>query len=146
LLNHAQNGLYVVFTAAAAFGFYKYVNRSKFNPTSYPDELKGKPPSGASSGNPWDKNDGFVHFGTASASPGDIISQRINRNMIEVELIFGDGSGTVSRTHLMGVTGQYAVGVWHTLRHFTDKRNSLRVIRYRDDSNMSVHNTCYVWK
>jgi hypothetical protein len=139
LLNHAQNGLYVVFTAAAAFGFYKYVNRSKFNPTSYPDELKGKPPSGASSGNPWDKNDGFVHFGTASASPGDIISQRINRNMIEVELIFGDGSGTVSRTHLMGVTGQYAVGVWHTLRHFTDKRNSLRVIRYRDDSNMSVH-------
>lgn len=92
-------------------------------------KIEGEKPSGELKGNPWDRDDGFIHPGSKSSSPNDVIQTRVKRNLIVGEFHFKD-TNKYYRTHLFGVKDQYAIGVWHTLRHFASGNATCTVLRY----------------
>nr|ASG92536.1 putative non-structural protein [Picornavirales N_OV_064] len=109
-----------------------------YQATAITEELIGSKPSGKLEGNRWDRDEGFIEPGVKSQSPSDIVERRVRRNLIVAEFRI-NGTNKVMRTHLFGVRDQYAVGVWHTLRHFAEGKASCSVIRFNETSlGMSV--------
>lgn len=103
-----------------------------FMPTA--DDINGSKPSGELRGNPWDRDEGFIQPGLKSKAPYDIINSRVKRNLIVVEFNFHN-SIKVMRTHLLGINSQYAVGVWHTLKHFAEGKTSCTVLRFNETAS-----------
>jgi len=103
-----------------------------YSPTAeLAESLRGSPPPIDSdfSGNPWTTPKGFYHLGKGSSMPKSSMLNRLTRNVIEV-VITPVGEEPI-RTHLTGVKDQYAVGVWHSLRHMLDPRTTLSVLYHR---------------
>lgn len=102
-------------------------------------DLAGSKPSGQLSGNPWDHDDGFIHAGAKSQSPAAVTERRLRRNLVVAEICFND-SNKIARTHLFGVKGQYAIGVWHALKHFAAGKASCQILRIDgDDDTVAVN-------
>lgn len=97
---------------------------------AYPKELEGSAPVVSAQGNPYDANDGFLAGGAASSSPECSVMKRVTRNLIKVCITTGNNDSYT--THLLGICDQYAIGVYHTLRHFSDKHTVLSVLTATD--------------
>ncbi|AYN75556.1 polyprotein [Mizyes virus 1] len=141
LLALRTKGMFKFFLIAIAGGAavvaYRKWTAETHEPASF-SELQGVPlPPSTIAGSSWNRNDdGFIQMGPASGSPIDVINNRVRRNMIQVEFV---RDGRTDRTHLFGIKGQYAVGVWHTLKQFTSKDCTLHVLRcYSNPSTTRV--------
>jgi len=87
-------------------------------PTATTEELHGGPPVEGVKGNVWDENQGFIQYGKSSSMPLKDIHDKIRRNMRRLSFTI---DGKIHRTQVTGITKQFAVGPWHSLRLFTDK-------------------------
>lgn len=110
-----------------------------YQPTAITEELIGGKPSGQLEGNRWDRDEGFIEPGIKSQSPTEVVERRVKRNLIVAEFRL-NGQSKVMRTHLFGVSDQYAVGVWHTLRHFAEGKASCSIIRF-NETNLGMNVT-----
>lgn len=108
-----------------------FEERGRNEATAITDELIGDKPSGMLEGNRWDRDEGFIEPGVKAQSPSDVVENRVRRNLIVAEFRF-NGTNKFMRTHLFGVRDQYAIGVWHTLRHFAEGKASCSIKRFDD--------------
>jgi len=109
--------------------FTKDLEEDDYFPTASLD-MDGGLPSGKLQGNPWQVDEGFIHGGSKSQTPAQILEKRLKRNLVVAEFRIKN-TNKILRTHLFGVKDQYAVGVWHTLRHFAEGA-SCTIMRFNE--------------